>query len=261
MCAPFVHRTYSKPLGYAGDYEMVNMILRDPLEGASLFAKIVNSFFVAAAPAEAHRNRIKYLTNMLEVETKSRWKSGRLTRIFNLGCGPAKEVQNFLVYHDVCDRADMVLLDFNDETLERTSRHLADLKMKHRRSMPISTVKRSVHQILKEGPKIGYKGEEKLYDVVYCAGLFDYLSDRVCAKLLEIFYDMLAPGGLLVATNVESSNPVRRMMEYVMEWHLIYRDAEGFARLAPKKVGQDYIRVEKDVTGVNLFLEIRKPAA
>ena len=36
MCSPFLHRCFTKPLGYAGDYEMVNMMLREPLEGVSL---------------------------------------------------------------------------------------------------------------------------------------------------------------------------------------------------------------------------------
>ncbi|HEX6175469.1 MAG TPA: SAM-dependent methyltransferase, partial [Candidatus Binatia bacterium] len=40
LCSPFAYRTYHKPLGYAGDYEMVNMILRDPNEGSTLFSKI-----------------------------------------------------------------------------------------------------------------------------------------------------------------------------------------------------------------------------
>src|ERR1035438_1962009 len=34
--APFAQRTFEKPLGYAGDYEMVNMITRNSFEGNSL---------------------------------------------------------------------------------------------------------------------------------------------------------------------------------------------------------------------------------
>ena len=33
LCSPFVYRTFHKPLGYAGDYEVVNMMFRDPFEG------------------------------------------------------------------------------------------------------------------------------------------------------------------------------------------------------------------------------------
>jgi extracellular factor (EF) 3-hydroxypalmitic acid methyl ester biosynthesis protein len=97
------------------------------------------------------------------------------------------------------------------------------------------------------------------YDFVYCAGLFDYLSDRICRRLLEVFYDLLAPGGLLVATNVDSSNPSRVWMEYVVDWHLVYRDQEQFLKLAPDRAPPGSAQVKADDTGVNIFLEVRKP--
>ena len=97
------------------------------------------------------------------------------------------------------------------------------------------------------------------FDYVYCAGLFDYLSDRICRRLLEIFYDMLAPGGLLVATNVHVRNPSRHWMECVMDWHLVYRDDEQFIALAPEKAPKESIVLKADPTGVNIFLEVRKP--
>lgn len=261
LCAPFMHRTFQKPLGYAGDYEMVNMILRDPIEGASLFAKLLNTHFVGVAPAEGHRNRIKYLTGALREETRQRAKKGLPTRIFNLGCGPAREVQDFLTFDDLCERATFHLLDFNDETLAYTTKLLADIKMKHQRQTQIVTIKRSVHQILKEGPRGIETGKDTVYNVVYCAGLFDYLSDRVCRRLMDIFYEMLAPGGLLIATNVEASNPARQMMEYLMDWHLIYRNSEQLLACAPQKAPRDHCRVLSDDTQVNIFLEVRKPLA
>src|ERR687883_57145 len=61
------------------------------------------------------------------------------------------------------------------------------------------------------------------FNMVYCAGIFDYLSDRICKQLMNIFYELLEPGGLLVATNVDSANPSRNGMEYLLEWHLIHR--------------------------------------
>ena len=95
------------------------------------------------------------------------------------------------------------------------------------------------------------------YDLVYCAGLFDYLSDGVCRKMMEIFYDLVAPGGLLITTNVAANNPVRNMMEYVCAWNLIYSDAPQLASLRPQAGGQ--FRVTSDPTSVNVFLEVRKP--
>lgn len=260
MCSPFVHRTFEKPLGYAGDYEMVNMILRNPAEGASIFAKVLNTTFLASPPAEAHRNRITYLIEMLNRETQRCADSGKPARIFNLGCGPAMEVQSFLRKSDLCESADFALLDFNDETLKRTSRLLEGLKEDHKRSTPVRMIRRSVNQILREGARIGNQvGGPSQYDVVYCAGLFDYLSDRVCQRLIETFYDMVAPGGVVVVTNVDESNPVQGVMEYIMEWHLIYRNAEQLKNLAPRGLAPENLALLKDESGVNIFLEIRKP--
>ena len=100
---------------------------------------------------------------------------------------------------------------------------LDDLLKRFGRRTKVDMIKKSVHQVLKDAPKVGEHIET--YDVIYCAGLFDYLSDRICKRLMNIFYDILAPGGLLVATNVDTSNPSRQTMEQVLEWHLIYRNA------------------------------------
>src|SRR5262249_40529642 len=86
LCSPFAFRTVQKPLGYAGDYEMVNMILRDPHEGASLYAKVLNRWFLKQPPAEAHRNRIQYLAQKLFEETARKNSQHQTARIFNLGC-------------------------------------------------------------------------------------------------------------------------------------------------------------------------------
>src|SRR5437868_8398510 len=56
--APFVFRTFTKPLGYAGDYQMVNQMLDDPRQGPSTYFQIVNTSFLQTAVARAHRNRI-----------------------------------------------------------------------------------------------------------------------------------------------------------------------------------------------------------
>jgi extracellular factor (EF) 3-hydroxypalmitic acid methyl ester biosynthesis protein len=259
LCSPFLYRVFHKPLGYAGDYEMVNMMLRDPFEGGSLFAKMVNTYFVGAPPCEAHRNRIKFLVRKLGEETGRVAQEGRRAQILNMACGPAQEIQNFLIQDDLCEKAELTLLDFNDETLEFTGRTLEGLKTKHFRRTPIQMVKKSVNHILKEAFKpAGGKGE-KDYDFIYCAGLFDYLEDRICKKMMEYFYGLLAPGGLLLATNVTPSNPFRNVMESLMEWHLIYRNHAQMAALKPDAAPESSAVITTEATGVNIFIEVRKP--
>jgi extracellular factor (EF) 3-hydroxypalmitic acid methyl ester biosynthesis protein len=256
LCSPFAYRTFHKPLGYAGDYEMVNMILRDPVEGGSLFAKSVNVWFLMQAPAAAHRNRIRHLTRRLIEETRQRQKLGQAMRVFDLGCGPAAEVQQFLSDDPISDHASFTLLDFNDETLTYTDNILKDLKRRFGRRTEIELIKKSVHQLLKEEGKA--TTNQARFDFIYCAGIFDYLSDRICKRLMNIFYAMLKPGGLLIGTNVDASNPARNGMEYLLEWHLIYRSQAQLRALFPDDAPAGSARIGSDETGLNHFIEVRK---
>jgi extracellular factor (EF) 3-hydroxypalmitic acid methyl ester biosynthesis protein len=259
LCAPFPHRTFYKPLGYAGDYEMVNMIAREGHEGGSLFAKIVNCWFLKQAPSEAHRNRLRYLENKLLEEALRVIREDGKPRICSLACGPALEVQRFLANQAISDLADFTLIDFNEETLHHVQRELNSLKSQHHRRTPVRFLKKSVQNILRESARTFERVARDQYDFVYCAGLFDYLPDLVCQSLTDIMYDWVAPGGLLLLTNVEPSNPRRKGMEHLLDWHLIYRTGQQLHMLRPRQSSADWVAVRTDVTGVNLFLEVRKP--
>ncbi|MGB7769253.1 MAG: class I SAM-dependent methyltransferase [Verrucomicrobiia bacterium] len=258
LAAPFARRTFEKPLGYAGDYEMVNMIARNGYEGDSLFGKIIHNWFVRQPPAAAHRNRIKYLTERIELEAHRVARAGGTARVLDFACGPAVEVQNFF-RSSFSDKVELTLADFNDETLAYTRRTLGGLKNFLRLRTPVHFQKKSVSQLFKES-RAAAAGEKPQYDFVCCAGLFDYLPDPTCRQLMNIFYAFLAPGGLLVATNVEPSNPLRYGMEYLLDWHLIYRREPELRALCPAAAIEDFVSVRTDATGVDLFIEIRKPA-
>ena len=260
LCSPFAYRTFHKPLGYAGDYEMVNMLLRDPQEGGSVFAKLLNAWFISQPPAQAHRNRIQFLKDRLMSVTLDCRAQGRTARVFNLGCGPAGEVQEFLE-SPAADHAKFVLLDFNDETLQYTNGIVNERLQKFGRKTQIQFIKKSVIQILKGASRSTQGSQENSYDLVYCAGLFDYLPDRICKELMNLLYDMVAPGGLLLSTNVDACNPIRNMLDYLLEWHLIYRNGQQMLAFAPERAHKDMLSIRADETSVNIFLEVRKPAA
>ena len=259
LCSPFVYRTYQKPLGYAGDFEMVNMILRDPREGGTLFAKLVNVVFLQNPPAEAHRHRIQHLMSRLGEEARRVMSRGRRLRVLNLGCGPAREIQEFIAEDPAADHVDFLLLDFNPQTLEYTRQRLQDTKTAHGRRTGLTLVEKSINQILKEAVRQDVGGPQ--YDFIYCAGLFDYVADRICKRLTDHFYQLLAPEGLVLVTNVDASKPFRHSMDYLLDWHLIYRNRAQMELLIPTTSKVASATVVADPTAVNLFLEVRKPAA
>jgi extracellular factor (EF) 3-hydroxypalmitic acid methyl ester biosynthesis protein len=259
LCSPFAYRTYYKPLGYAGDYEMVNMILRDPYEGSSLFAKTVNAWFLDQLPARAHRNRINYLVTKLIGESARTAHAGRRTRVYNIGCGPASEIERFFQQSALANQTDFKLMDFNQETIQNTSKALDTAKRINGRTPRIDFERKPVQSLLKDAARSVINSPSGQFDLIYCAGLFDYLSDRVCKQLLGIFYEWLAPEGLLVATNVNEALPFRNKLEFILDWNLIYRTGKQLASLAPDSVPADARVVLSDSTGVNVLIELRKP--
>jgi extracellular factor (EF) 3-hydroxypalmitic acid methyl ester biosynthesis protein len=261
LCAPFAHRAVTKPMGYAGDYGIVNMILDDPHQGDSLYAKILHRWFVAQPPAAAHRNRVNYLTARLHEETLRAMRlPGKKMRVYNVGSGPAKEVQDFMAQHAIADHADFTLVDFNEETVVFAQSTLTAARSKSNRQTQLNFVKKSVAQVLRSEGKVHNRTVEQQFELVYCAGLFDYLTDAVCQEFMNVLYDMVAPGGLLVVTNVDAGNPIKHWLGYVLEWHLIYRTSAEMLALRPAAADAEDARVVSDPTGVNVYLEVRKPA-
>jgi extracellular factor (EF) 3-hydroxypalmitic acid methyl ester biosynthesis protein len=258
LASPFVYRTLQKPLGYAGDYEMVNMMVRDPYQGSTLFAKAFNVCALSRPPIVAHRNRLRYLTDKLLHETVRNPARARPLKVLNVGCGPALEVQSFLREHACSDSAEFTLIDFDPEALDHASHVLTDCKKRYGRSPKIQLLKRSVQKLLKESARSAAGKAVEQYDFAYCAGLFDYLPDSICRSLVSYFYDMLAPGGLLLVSNVDTHSS-RTEMEYFLEWHLIYRDTKGMLTLVPPQIQPGDVSVLREPSGVNIFLEIRKP--
>jgi len=256
LSSPFGYRTYHKPNGYAGDYEMMNMIYRNQPEGGSLFEKLIHFLLVSQWPARSVRNRITHLRENIITETARVTRSEKTVRIMNIGCGAAKEVQDFLKETHLSDAADFTLVDFNEETLSYAGAKIAEVKRQCSRRTRVRTQQVSVYELLKRSRQ--NDGAREKFDLVYCAGLFDYLPPETCRALMDLWYDSLLPGGLMLIANMNDSKPFRNFIEFILDWQLIYRDSGEFLSLAPHHC-RETTRVIAEPTSVNLFLHVRKP--
>ncbi|QDS93675.1 Methyltransferase domain protein [Roseimaritima multifibrata] len=261
MSSPFMNRAYNKPLGYAGDFEMVRMMLNEPWEGPNTFAKVLNASALRHDAPAAHRNRIEMLQAALlrEVEGGLRGDgpvidNGRV-RIMNLGCGPAVEIARLAQAEEIANQMDVELVDFNTETLSHVRENLIPTAMAIRPQMQIDLKQRSVHELIQTSVEGQSDALSPRFDVVYCAGLFDYFRDTTCGFLLELFYSWVKPGGMVLVTNVSPTHSSVGVMGLVLDWNLELRSEQDMLELVPD-LGEQ--RVYSDKTGVNVFLEIRK---
>lgn len=256
LVSPFMHRSFTKPLGYAGDYEMVNMMLGEPCQGPNTTAKVLNAAAVRADAPSAHRNRIRILTEHLTEESRRVVDNSQGFRALNMGCGPASEVERFIGASWLSDRANFRLVDFNQPTLDYARSRLNQAINTHRRDTQIDFELKSVNDLIKEAT--GQSGEGMAsYDMVYCAGLFDYFGDPTCEAMIELFYQWTNPGGLVLLTNVTPNHSTQHFMSHVLEWTLKLRDEQQMLSLAPAGAQAE---TKLDETGANVFLTIRKPS-
>ena len=263
LVSPFARRAFDKPLGYAGDYKMVEVMFGSPYQGETIFAKIINVWLLGQLLVKAHINRVAWLERKIIEETVRLREKNRPARILNLGCGPACEVLRFYEKQHIYEFADFTLVDFNQETLEYLGVKLAEATRSLDEPAAYRLVRKSVAEIIRDGGKSFCAMAGGNFDFIYCAGLFDYLADNVCKQLMTIFYQILAPEGLLLATNTamgySDAKPFFFSMDYILDWNLIYRSSQEFAEVAPDAADPHDVKVIAEDTGTNLFLEIRKP--
>ncbi|MBN2298478.1 MAG: class I SAM-dependent methyltransferase [Deltaproteobacteria bacterium] len=251
-------RAYTKPLGYAGDYEMMNIIYRNSFEGKDIFSQVMNKIDCEGAASRAVRNRREYFCKKIQSMFENT-PDDKPIRIVSIACGPCLEISDFLSRlnngRNHCT-IEIVAMDQDANALADSQKRLSPL-INGLESVSVQYVQGNIKALIvgKEKEKAPYKDA----DLIYTTGLFDYLSANASNRLILELYSFLKPGGTLIIGNFGMHNPQRFKMEYGSEWVLIHRSEEDLMELT-KGLPQDAaMNVEKEPEGINLFLNIWKP--
>jgi extracellular factor (EF) 3-hydroxypalmitic acid methyl ester biosynthesis protein len=227
-----------KPHGYAGDYEIIDRIYRTQVAHDPQLVNWDRYFHAQKAPI-AVRNRKEYFLRL--AATLEQAHTGPEFRILNLASGPARDLYEYLSTHS--DRRsvfDCVELDADAIKFASTlcSEYL------HRITFQCANVLR-------------FQTSQK-YDLIWSAGLFDYLSDKAFKMLIVRFYNYLNKGGEMVIGNFSILNPTKHYMD-LMGWKLIHRSKDELVDIAIScGIGSKSITVDREPAGVNLFLRVTK---
>ncbi len=253
LLSPLLRRALEKPLGYAGDFEIMNHIYSDSPRGSGL-ERAVDALALSRPAAVANRNRVPFLTKRISDLVESQ---GRL-RVASVGCGPAREIRA-LATHDpaLLQKLDVLLLDQDERALQDCKRALDDARVP---GLCVDFVLASVEELTRPGSQADVLLGRR--DLIYSAGLFDYFNDQNFASYLQAMYAHLEPGGRLWVGNISSESPDRWLLEYVTDWFLYHRsrtDLEKYRDLL--QPAPCAYAIDCDESGVNLFLVARRPEA
>jgi len=255
MSSKIVERIFTKPLGYPGDYEMINMLMGETdLSSSDLFSLLIDEMHRTARTARAHKNRITMVGERLGYEVENVTKQERLFSVLCIGCGPALELQQFILNNEHSNNCFIHVVDFNQDSIDNIHQTLSDLSKVNQRNNIIEANYISLTGLL-DSKSSNYIGNIQAYDMVYCAGLFDYIPDELCRKVVNFGYSCLRNSGVLTVTNIHPNVPNKQYLEHALEWNFIYRDENKLGLLSPSSLNS---QVTTDETGLNVFLDVRR---
>jgi len=246
ICAKFddsiIHkRCRDKPLGYSGDYEIIDWIYTRKT-APSGNGKLFDEMFHTYEAAQAVRNRKQWFINKCIELAKV--KKSRLD-VLDLGCGPCRDV---IEMYQTCSNGINIYVhcvDHEPKAIKYARKLLAHTDFQKNVRLDCTNAFR-----LKTSHK---------YDLIWSAGLFDYLEDRIATLLLKKIWRYLKDDGQIIFGNFSPQNPTRNGMELVVKWYLIHRTADDLIKLArAAKIPFSELEVESESLGVNLFCIIKK---
>lgn len=261
---PMHRRAYDKPLGYAGDYRMMELYFARDL-GDGLFGRFLYSVTRQYSLVRAVINREALMRGAVQEAAEAGGEGP--VRILALAAGPAMELRRFVEGVSALDRpVELILLDQDPAALESAHRHLTRLLLERHYGMLPVTVRClhfSVRQLLKpQTPEEHRVVGESLadLDLVYSAGLYDYLPQPIASRLTQLTYSKLRSGGRLFHGNLVESPDTTWVMDYVLGWRLVYRTDETMLALADCLTPAVHdVRIIRDATERAIFLDVRKP--
>ena len=247
-------RSYAKPLGYPGDFEVMNQVYDWQRKGANVYQMLVHRLGLEVAECIKTRMEVVRATIAKVVNEKG---NARAARILSLGSGPAREVEQYLSGSALKHRrVEFTLIDQEQAALkyavEKTYPHVLNAMGQAR----VQCLNMSFADILRGAGALGALPPQ---DLIYSVGLIDYLADRRAAGLVRQLYETLAPGGLLLIGNMnETALSNLWPMEFIADWTLNYRsDAEMLAWTEGLDAAEAWTETES--TDRVRLLFVRKP--
>ena len=256
MQAPWMHRARNKPLGYPGDYELMNGLYGNHFNGPTLFARAVNLAFVSTPAAEAVRTRRDLMKQKLNLAL-DRASPEKPVRILSIAAGPAQEVYEVLQERDeILGPVEIVLFEQDRRALSFAHARLSRVVSRRWQGrVKVVLLHDSIKRLLLGSTVFTAAGE---YDMVYACGLCDYLQRNTWVKLCRTLYGTVAPSGTLYVGNMVPSNPSRWFMELHLDWALVYREHGEMLELARAAAPSALLELCEESTGVNPFVALTR---
>ena len=243
---PYSNYSFRHPRGYPGD-----AVLMDFIYGGGCSTPLLNSATALGRSLYAQCSRnpafpaIQGRRDLFARYIEAACRNHASSRILSVACGHLRE-GGVLRQPDLPRPARFVALDQDSDSLDVVAAELS--------GSGVECLRESAIRLLSNHFHIGE------FDLIYSAGLYDYLSDEFSTRLLQALVRRLASRGTLLVANMLPGIPACGYMEAVMDWWLIYRTPAEMAGMAKQVAAVSDIQwhVFTDELQHIVYLEIRR---
>ncbi len=238
---PFGHEITHWPdgPGSATSMEFVYRKSYPPLDVKSYYTE---RFLLGLDLGHAVRSRKNLLRDFLVKEFNKR--KGAVD-VLDVACGPCQSLREALPHISNPQRINLCAIDTDE------------LNQKKNEAYFCKSQKLPWQFIVKNALRLPYTPSSQ--DIIYSTGLYDYLSDRLLAKLWCRTYKALKPGGLAALCMKDGSKFNSLIYRWAFEWNQFYirTDKEIFdiVKMAGLPEPEE---IKRDATGIIMMILVRK---
>lgn len=257
-------RAYEKPLGYAGDFRMMELCFAEEPMGEGLFGRFLFSISQRLSMVRAAVAREAVLREALHRAVQKRGRGAAPLRVLAVAAGPAMELRRWLQETRSLDRpVELILLDQDRTAHESAHRQLTRILLERHHGMLPVTV-RCLHFSVRQLVSPRTTEEHAVVsdtladlDLVYSTGLYDYLPDPVAERLTKRLYSLVRLDGRMLLGNMVEAPDTTWIMDYALDWPILYRTEGDMLRLG-RSLGSrpSRVTVTPDATGGCVFLDV-----
>ncbi|MCX5695007.1 MAG: PilZ domain-containing protein [Candidatus Omnitrophica bacterium] len=246
-----VKRAFEKPLGYPGDYKLIEVIYANTPVSEKI-GYCIDQYFLSNEFAVAIRNRRQKMLDLL-IKNISEANLDNIS-ILNLGCGSSREINEMLSDKTMLSKSlSFSLVDQDKEALEFSKNMLTNSP----KNIKFNFLQHNILEYSKK-PK-EYVSILKKQDIIYSIGLADYLPDRVLRDLISFCFSLLKPKGRLIIAHKDISRYKPLPPDWWCDWTFYSRDENYLLEIVDKsQLGKFKIEVTREPSGIIFFLTINK---
>lgn len=218
-----ISRGYQKPLGYPGDYKIVESMYENKIMSSG-FGAVLDEYFLKNEYVQAVRDRKDFMKKYLEKYINKRSDK---VMILNLACGSCREIRELLnTDNTILFKKNELIFTFLDQ-----DKMAIDFSKSKISKLPIKIQSR--YLIMDFLSYIKSESNSK-YNLIYSIGLADYLPDSILGLLFKFSFELLDSGGKIIVAHKNTKRFSSPISDWGADWKFIPRNRGDVIKLIKK---------------------------